>query len=500
MPDAASDPTLVAALKERVRGAREQMAAAIADGRGDDAWEAALVAISARGRFGVRLGLERSRSILEELGSPERTVRGALIAGTNGKGSVSALISAALSAGGIRHGSTPKPHLVSYRERIRIDGRPLAPLQFAVAVERALDAADRIESRVGPVTEFELLAGVVFDGFHAAGIDRAVVEVGLGGRLDAMHAWDGGVAVVTNVGLDHQEYLGETIKEIAGEKAAIIMRGDRAVTGATDRGEALSVIKSAAAAVNAPLTIATHGAIRTLGRDGIEVELPRLGAVRVGLLGRHQGENAAVALATLDAMKAAGITTVSDEEIRSGFAAARWPGRMELISGAFGASDQRDLLLDGAHNEDGAAALASAVSDLAPLLRDADGESEAGSVTLIFAAMADKSIAKIFNELAASPLLQSARVICTSVGDDRSSTPEALAVMARGAGLGATVETAADPRAALNAASRDRGAVIVAGSLYLVGAVRERLLREGKLPDDGSLDRLATTGSVESQG
>ena len=500
MPDAASDPALVTTLKERVRGAREQMAAAIASGRGDDAWEAALVAISARGRFGVRLGLERSRAILEELGSPERTVRGALIAGTNGKGSVGALISAALSAAGVRHGSTPKPHLVSYRERIRIDGRPLAPLPFAVAVERALDAADRIEPRVGPVTEFELLAGVVFDGFHAAGITRAVVEVGLGGRLDAMHAWDGGVAVVTNVGLDHQEYLGETIKEIAGEKAAIIMRGDRAVTGATDRGEALSVIKSVAAAVNAPLTIATHGAIRTLGRDGIEVELPRLGAVRVGLLGRHQGENAAVALATLDAMKSAGLTTVSDEEIRAGFAAARWPGRMELISGAFSSSDQRDLLLDGAHNEDGAAALASAVIDLAPLLRDADGESGLSGVTLIFAAMADKSIAKIFSELARSSLLQSARVICTSVGDDRSSSPEALAAMARGAGLGAKVETAANPRAALNAASRDRGAVIVAGSLYLVGAVRERLLREGKLPDDGSLDRLATTGSVESQG
>ena len=500
MPDAASDPALVTTLKERVRGAREQMAAAIASGRGDDAWEAALVAISARGRFGVRLGLERSRAILEELGSPERTVRGALIAGTNGKGSVGALISAALSAAGVRHGSTPKPHLVSYRERIRIDGCPLAPLPFAVAVERALDAADRIEPRVGPVTEFELLAGVVFDGFHAAGITRAVVEVGLGGRLDAMHAWDGGVAVVTNVGLDHQEYLGETIKEIAGEKAAIIMRGDRAVTGATDRGEALSVIKSVAAAVNAPLTIATHGAIRTLGRDGIEVELPRLGAVRVGLLGRHQGENAAVALATLDAMKSAGLTTVSDEEIRAGFAAARWPGRMELISGAFSSSDQRDLLLDGAHNENGAAALASAVIDLAPLLRDADGESGLSGVTLIFAAMADKSIAKIFSELARSSLLQSARVICTSVGDDRSSSPEALAAMARGAGLGAKVETAANPRAALNAASRDRGAVIVAGSLYLVGAVRERLLREGKLPDDGSLDRLATTGSVESQG
>jgi folylpolyglutamate synthase/dihydropteroate synthase len=103
--------------------------------------------------------------------------------------------------------------------------------------------------------------------------------------------------------------------------------------------------------------------------------------------------------------------------------------------------------------------------------------------------MADKSIAKIFSELAVSPLLQSARLICTSVGDDRSSAPEELAAMARAAGLGTTIETAADPHAALNAASRDRGAVIVAGSLYLVGAVRERLLRQGRLPDDGSLDR-----------
>jgi dihydrofolate synthase/folylpolyglutamate synthase len=500
VPDAASDPKLIATMKDRVRVARDQMAAAIAAGRGDDAWEAALIAISARGRFGVRLGLERSRALLEELGNPEREVRGALIAGTNGKGSVGALISAALAAAGVRHGSTPKPHHVSYRERIRFDGRPLASLPFAVAVERALDAADRIESRVGPVTEFELLAGVVFDGFRTEGIDRAVVEIGLGGRLDAMHAWDGGVAVVTNVGLDHQEYLGETIKEIAGEKAAIILRGDRAVTGATDRGEALSVVKRVAQAVGAPLTLATYGSVRALGRDGIEVDLPRLGPVRIGLLGRHQGENAAVALATLDALKAAGIVSVSDEAIREGFGAARWPGRMELIRGAFGESDQRDLLLDGAHNEDGAAALASGISDLGPLLVDADGQAGRGEITMIVAAMADKSIDKIFRALARSPLLQRSRLICTSVGDDRSSPSEILAAAARAAGLGGQIETAADPRSAFDAATRSRGAVIVAGSLYLVGAVRERLLREGRLPDDGSLDRIAPTDSAESQG
>ena len=505
VPNRASDPQFVERLKVRVRDARVQLAAAIADGRGDDAWAAALVAISARGRFGVRLGLERSRAILEALGGPERFVRGALIAGTNGKGSVGALISAALGAAGIRHGSTPKPHLVSYRERIRIDGRPLDPLPFAIAVERALDAADRIEPRVGPVTEFELLAGVVFDGFHAAGIDRAVVEVGLGGRLDAMHAWDGGVAVVTNVGLDHQEYLGETIREIAGEKAAIIVRGNRAVTGATDRGDALNVIKRAAASVDAPLTIATHGAVRSRGRDGIEVDLPRLGVVRVGLIGRHQAQNAAVALATLDAMREAGIVDVSDDRIVAGFAAARWPGRLELIDHAFGSDDRRDLLLDGAHNEDGAAALAAAVDDLAPHLRDADGECRMGGesrsnrATLIVAAMSDKAIDRIFGELATSPVLRAARLICTTVGEERSSTPEALADAARRAGLGAAVEIAADPQRALDGAARDRGPVIVAGSLYLVGAVRERLMRQGRLPDDGSLDPEATTGSAESR-
>jgi len=465
------------------------MSAAIAAGLGDEAWEAAQIAISARGRFGIRLGLERSTALLAALGSPEREVRGALIAGTNGKGSVSALVSAALSAAGIRHGSTPKPHLVSYRERIRINGRPLDPLSFATAVQRALSAADRIEPEVGPVTEFELLAGVVFDGFRAAGIDRAVVEIGLGGRLDAMHAWDGGVAVVTNVGLDHQEYLGKTIDLIAIEKAAIIMRGDTAVTGASERGGALGIIRSRAQEVGARLIEAEHGAVRSLGRDGIEVELPRLGAVRVALIGRHQAQNAAVALATLDALREAKIVEVSDSEIRQGFSDVRWAGRMELISSPFGGRDQRDLLLDGAHNEDGAAALAAGVNDLAALLHDASGASTPTPITLVIAAMADKSIDQMFRALTASPLLRDAHVICTSVGDVRSATTDSLATAARAAGLGAKISSASDPDAALDAAARTRGAVIVAGSLYLVGAVRKRLLRAGRLPDDGSLDR-----------
>jgi dihydrofolate synthase/folylpolyglutamate synthase len=303
-----------------------------------------------------------------------------------------------------------------------------------------------------------------------------------------MHAWDGGVAVVTNVGLDHQEYLGDTIELIAREKAAIIMQGDCAVTGASERGGALRVIRERAHNVGAPLTEATHGAVRPRGRDGIEVDLPRLGPVHVGLLGQHQAENAAVALATLDAMRVAGIVTVSDAAIREGFASVKWPGRMELIRQPFGGSDARDLLLDGAHNEDGAASLAAGIRDLAPLLTDADGRTGQTPLTLVIAAMSDKSITEIFRALSQAEALKRASVICTSVGDARSASVDTLAAAAREVGLGAQIRGAANPIEALDQAAAARGAVVVAGSLYLVGAVREHLMRDGRISNDGSLD------------
>ena len=489
MPEQPSDPQLISEMRERVQRARVEVREAVRDGRSADAWRAALVALESRGRFGIRMGLGRSNALLRALGSPEAGVRGALVAGTNGKGSVVALVSAALRAAGIRHATTPKPHLVSYRERVQIDGRPLAPLPFARAVARALDAADQIETRVGPATEFEILVGAIFEALRDEEITTAIVEVGLGGRLDATHAWDGGVAVVTNVGLDHQQYLGDTIEAIAKEKAAIIVRGDRAVIGATERGGALDVIRHRAQRVGAPFTIARAGATRSLGRDGIEVDLAGRGAVRVGLLGAHQGANAAVAAATLDALRDAGIATVSDEQLREGFAAARWPGRLELIPRALGGGDERDLLLDGAHNEDGATALATALGDLAPHLRSATGAQ--APLVLILAVMADKSVAELCAALATSPSLRSAQVICTSVGDVRSLAPEELAAKARAAGLGAHIHHVADPLTALTAAAEGQGAIIAAGSLYLVGAIRGELMRRGVLPDDGSRDDMA---------
>ncbi|HEY4632790.1 MAG TPA: Mur ligase family protein, partial [Candidatus Limnocylindrales bacterium] len=283
----------------------------------------ALAALSERGRFGIRLGLGRTRAILRELGDPQLALRGALIGGTNGKGSVLALAGSALRAAGLRVAETPKPHLVSYRERAIVDGRPIDPTTFARLATEALSAAGRAERRYGPATEFEVLTALAFRWFAETAVDVALVEVGLGGRLDATHAWDGGVAVVTNVGLDHTDRLGPTIRDIAREKAAIIERGDIAVTGAS--GDALDIVRRRTRRLRVPLTIVEPAAVLEVGRDGIEVELRSLGRTTVGLRGRHQAANVAVADATLDALATAGIALCPMPDRRVGYASVRWP-------------------------------------------------------------------------------------------------------------------------------------------------------------------------------
>ena len=350
-------------------------------------YQDALAALAARGRFGIRLGLGRTRALLRELGDPQLAVRGALVAGTNGKGSVLALAGSALRAAGLRVGETPKPHLVSYRERVAIDGRPIGVDDFTRHVRAVLAASDRISRRHGDPTEFELLTAVVFRHFAESHLDLALVEVGLGGRLDATHAWDGGVAVVTNIDLDHTERLGTTIAAIAKEKAAIIERGDQAVTGAT--GEALDVIGRRARRMAVPLTVVEPATLLGWDRDGLEVDLPGLGPTRVALRGRHQAANVAVADATLDALAEAGIATVDAEARRRGYATAVWPGRLELLD----LGEGRTVLLDGAHNPAGAAALAQALDDLLPHLRP-------GPLTLVVASMADKDVDGVIAALA----------------------------------------------------------------------------------------------------
>ena len=430
----------------------------------------ALAALAARGRFGIRLGLGRTRALLAALGDPQASIRGALVGGTNGKGSVLALAGAALRAAGLRVGQTPKPHLVSYRERVEVDGHPISLADFTRHVEAVLAVADRVARRHGEPTEFELLTAVVFRHFAEAGIDVALVEVGLGGRLDATHAWDGGVAAVTNVALDHMDRLGPTIAAIAREKAAIIERGDLAVTGAD--GEALDIIGRRARRVGAPLTAVRPASIVDWDRDGLDVELPRLGRTRVGLRGRHQAANVAVADAVLDALAAAGIASADDGARRTGYAAAVWPGRLELVD-----RGGVDVLLDGAHNPAGAASLAQAIDDLRPHLAR-------GPLTLVMAAMADKDVDGIIDAMAGSSALAGATVIATTVGMARAMAPHDLAERWRSrAPRVSQVREASDPLEAVDAAIAAGGSVVVAGSLYLVGAVRGYLVDDPELHD-----------------
>ncbi len=448
---------------------------------GSLSYAAALAAIEARGRYGIRLGLGRVRALLRAMGDPQLAVRGALVAGTNGKGSVIALAGSALRAAGYRVGETPKPHLVTYRERIVLAGRPIAAEEFARLVSESLPLADDVARRLGQPTEFELLTAIMFRHFAEVRPDVALVEVGLGGRLDATHAWDGGVAVVTNVGLDHMDQLGPTVTAIARQKAAIIMRGDRAVTGAS--GDALAIVRRRCARLDVPLTVAVPAPVLEWTRDALTVDLPRLGPTAVGLRGRHQAANVAIADALLDALEAAGIAAVPPAARREGYATARWPGRLELVEVTVPGRGRREVLLDGAHNPDGAAALAVALDDLRPRLAGAD-ETPAAPLTLVWAAMADKDVTGVIAAITTSPTLRSATVICTAVDLPRALAPADLAAAWRAGLPSATVLTAPDPDAALDLAlARGNGPVVVAGSLYLVGAARARLVDDPALRD-----------------
>jgi len=432
-----------------------------------------VAALRSRGRFGISLGLARIEALLDELGNPHRHLRGALVGGTNGKGSVVALARSALQGAGLRIGTMPKPHLVSYRERIAIDGQPISRADFAAAIAAVMPAIDRVTERLGPPTEFEALTAAAFGHLAEAGIDLALVEVGLGGRLDATNALDAGVAAITNVQHDHEKLLGPTLAAIGAEKAAIIKRSNLAVTGAVGRG--LVPILARCAEVGAELRRAGmkqeyRATLRHAGWDGIVVDATRRGGpltnLRVGLLGGHQAANTAVALALLDALaedaERNGIRlALDDAAIRRGFAAARWPGRLELLR----PTPMGPVLLDGAHNPAGARALARAL-----------GELGMRRFPLVFGAMRGKRVAAVLRAL--SPL--EPQPIFTRVEDPGAMAPEAL--LARWRRIGSGGRASPTPDAALRLAADLRTApdqpVVVAGSLYLVGAVRGMLRGE----------------------
>src|SRR6266550_6470892 len=204
----------------------------------------------------MKLGTERTRAILDRLGNPESGVKGALIAGTNGKGSTAVCLASILQAAGLKVGFMPKPHLITYTERIQVNGRPITERDFVRTLDELRPALDAVASEMGQATEFEMLTAMAL-AYLAPRVDRLVCEVGLGGRLDATNALDLGVAAITNVDLDHQKYLGDTIEQIAHEKAAIIKSHNKVVSGC--EGAALAIVEEHARAAEAPLWV--------LGRD-----------------------------------------------------------------------------------------------------------------------------------------------------------------------------------------------------------------------------------------
>ncbi len=438
----------------------------------------AVAELRARGRFGTSLGLERVAAVLEALGNPQHRLHGALVGGTNGKGSVVALARSVLTGAGWRVGSMPKPHLVRYRERIAIDGGPIPEAEFADAIAAVLPAVDEVARRLGPPTEFEVLTAAAF-GWLAGRVDLALVEVGLGGRLDATNVLDPGVAAITTVQHDHERHLGHSLAEIGTEKAAIIKPGNLVVTGA--RGRGLRPILDRCAALGLSPRRSGPGqpyaaTVREIGWNGLVVDLGTpdglMRDVEIGLLGRHQAANAATAVALLDALRDDGERRgrplgVTEPLLRAGLAAARWPGRLELLR----ATPYGSVLLDGAHNPAGARALAAALRDLGvrrfPLVF---GATRGKRVTAMLRALAPLEPRPVFAEVAGGTALPGA------------------ALGRRWARLGpaALARVAPSPREAIALAANLRTSadepIVVAGSLYLVGAIRGMLLGQEEEP------------------
>ena len=421
---------------------------------------ARILALRGGERTGMRPGLERIEAMLDAIGRPEQAFTIVQVGGTNGKGSISAMLAAILQAAGRRVGLYTSPHLAHYRERIRVDGRPISESDFVDGV----DALGTLITRLD-LTVFEAGTALALDHFCRERVDVAVLEVGLGGRLDATTVGKPRVVVLGPIDYDHQHELGDTLTLIATEKAAIIRSG--VAFSARQHPEAEAVITRRAAEAGVPLSLEGRD-LRvapldfTLEAQRLHLEGPdwRIPDVGCGLLGVYQPGNALLAAAAARELGA------DEGAIRAGLRGARWPGRFQIF--------RRDplVILDGAHNPAGARALAASLRAYFP----------GRPVTFVIGVLADKDAGGILAAL--RPL--AARVILTASANPRAAPPEALRALLP---AGARVDTARSPQDALTMAIAEdpRGIVCVAGSLSLIGDVLAAA-------DDGQ-DVLFTAGA-----
>jgi dihydrofolate synthase/folylpolyglutamate synthase len=409
------------------------------------------------GQFGIKFGLQTMFAIVAELGHPERTFRSVHIAGTNGKGSVTAMIDAGLRAAGHRSGRYTSPHLVDLAERFVIDGRPVSSERMVAAVADVRDVVERLIAKgtlKAHPTFFEVTTAVAFELFRRASIEIAVLEVGLGGRLDATNVIDPSVTAITSIALDHQQYLGSTLAAIAAEKAGITKAGIPMVIGDMD-AEAAASVAAIARSRAAPLIRASEGVevVRRPHADTIALRTPMrdYGEVALGLRGTHQIGNAVVAVRVLELLDELGCG-VPPEAVVSALARPSWPGRLDVRC----LPDGREVLFDAAHNPAGAASLAS-------YLR----ESGADRLPLVFAGMRDKDVEGMLRELV--PVV--GLLVVTRASNRRSSDPDELSRIARRIDPRLAVTAASSPIEALALAWRASARIIVAGSIFLLGDV-----------------------------
>ena len=389
--------------------------------------------VLSRELFGMRFGLDRMRRMMTALGNPQQRFDSIHVVGTNGKSSTTRMIAAILARHGLRSGAYLSPHLVSFGERIRIDDADLDPVAFAAAVQRAARAAELVDRSLGGeerVTQFELLTAAAYGELAESGVDVAAIEAGLGGRYDATNVIPSKVQVLTSVGLEHTRWLGPTITDIAREKLAVVRDGATLVLGHDLHPDALAVAEHAAA---------EHGAriVHAAADPGVAVGAP----------GAFQRRNFALARAAAEAY----LGSLDQEAVTAAAADVRIPGRLQVIG------EDPLVVLDGAHNPEGIAALAESLPEVvgarAPLVA-------------VVSVLDDKDAAAMLAAL----LPACDALIFTSSQNPRALPPPTLQSLAGQLG-GPPAEVVSAPRAAVARARElagGDGAVLVTGSIYLV--------------------------------
>jgi dihydrofolate synthase/folylpolyglutamate synthase len=405
----------------------------------------------------IKLGLKNTELLLEALGNPHHSFAAVQIAGTNGKGSTAAMLDSICRQAGIRTGLFTSPHLISITERIKISGGDISPNEFAGFATSVRNAAESLVAQQNlPAlpTFFEHVTAIALLAFKEAGVELAILETGLGGRLDATTVAGASVVAITPIAMDHQEYLGATLAEIAAEKAAIIRPGTTAIVAAQQE-DANAVIRQRAAEVRVePLLADYETFIETASADGrfivtFQTKVGRYESINIGLLGRHQIENAATAIRIAESLMQQG-WIIPPAAIGTGIATANHAGRLELID---------KYLLDGAHNPSAAQTLLAYLEEFVKV-----------PLTLVFGAMRDKNLV----EMVAILFPAAACVVLTQADNPRSASAEELQEIA--ATINApnvfVTHSVNEALTKANEVTSSAGLICITGSLYLLGEVK----------------------------